>query len=141
MLDTLVVVGVNHDSAPVTLRERIAFAPEKVHESLGALIRDTQLSEAVILSTCNRTELYGVLPTDADGMAASDELSRWLAAHHDIDINQLSPCVYRSHGSPRRRIWCSGGRTQLHGAGGAADFWSDEVAFAVAQRREQWVSI
>jgi glutamyl-tRNA reductase len=48
MLDTLVVVGVNHDSAPVTLRERIAFAPEKVHESLGALIRDTQLSEAVI---------------------------------------------------------------------------------------------
>lgn len=71
MLDTLVVVGVNHDSAPVTLRERIAFAPEKVHESLGALIRDTQLSEAVILSTCNRTELYGVLSTDADGMAAS----------------------------------------------------------------------
>ena len=98
MLDTLVVVGVNHDSAPVTLRERIAFAPEKVHESLGALIRDTQLSEAVILSTCNRTELYGVLPTDADGMAASDELSRWLAAHHEIDINQLSPCVYRNHG-------------------------------------------
>ena len=90
MLDTLVVVGVNHDSAPVTLRERIAFAPEKVHESLGALIRDTQLSEAVILSTCNRTELYGVLPTNADGMAASDELSRWLAAHHEIDINQLS---------------------------------------------------
>jgi len=98
MLDTLVVVGVNHDSAPVTLRERLAFAPEKVHESLGALIRDTQLSEAVILSTCNRTELYGVLPTDANGMAASDELSRWLAAHHEIDINQLSPCVYRNHG-------------------------------------------
>ena len=38
MLDTLVVVGVNHDSALVMLRERIAFALEKVHESLGALI-------------------------------------------------------------------------------------------------------
>ena len=44
MLNKLVVVGVNHDSASVELRERIAFAPEKVHESLSALIRDTQLS-------------------------------------------------------------------------------------------------
>ena len=39
MLNKLVVVGVNHDSASVELRELIAFAPEKVHESLGALIR------------------------------------------------------------------------------------------------------
>ena len=62
MLNRLVVVGVNHDSASVELREQIAFAPEKVPDSLGALIRDTQLSESVILSTCNRTELYGVLP-------------------------------------------------------------------------------
>ena len=82
MLNKLVVVGVNHDSASVELRERIAFAPEKVHESLGALIRDTQLSESVILSTCNRTELYGVLPDDLDGVSASDQVAQWLAAYH-----------------------------------------------------------
>ena len=64
MLGKLVVVGVNHDSASVELREQIAFAPEKVPESLSSLIRDTQVSEAVILSTCNRTELYGVLPEE-----------------------------------------------------------------------------
>ena len=98
MLNKLVVVGVNHDSASVELRERIAFAPEKVHESLGALIRDTQLSEAVILSTCNRTELYGVLPDNVDGVSASDQVADWLAAHHELDINQLSPSVYRNHG-------------------------------------------
>ena len=97
-LNKLVVDGVNHDSASVELRERIAFAPEKVHESLGALIRDTQLSESVILSTCNRTELYGVLPDNADGVRASDQVAQWLAAHHGLDINQLSPSVYRNHG-------------------------------------------
>ncbi len=97
MLGKLVVVGVNHDSASVELREQIAFAPEKVPESLSALIRDTQVSEAVILSTCNRTELYGVLPEDADGVAASDQLSHWLAEHHDIDVNQLLPSIYRTH--------------------------------------------
>ena len=98
MLNKLVVVGVNHDSASVELRERIAFAPEKVHESLGALIRDTQFSESVILSTCNRTELYGVLPDNVDGVSASDQVAEWLAAHHGLGINQLSPSVYRNHG-------------------------------------------
>ena len=88
MLHKLVVIGVNHDSASVELREQIAFAPEKVHESLGALIRDTQISESVILSTCNRTELYGVLPDGADGVSASDQLSQWLAGHHGLDVNQ-----------------------------------------------------
>ena len=99
MLGKLVVVGVNHDSASVELRERIAFAPEKVPESLSSLIRETQVSEALILSTCNRTELYGVLPEGADGVTASDQLSHWLAEHHDIDVNQLSPSIYRNHGT------------------------------------------
>ena len=58
MLDNLVVIGVNHDSASVELREQIAFAPEKVHDSLNALISETELTESVILSTCNRTEVY-----------------------------------------------------------------------------------
>ena len=98
MLDKLVVVGVNHDSASVDLRERIAFAPEKVNDSLSALIRDTALNEAVILSTCNRTELYGVLQSPADGVATGDQLAQWLAQYHGIDINQLLPCVYRNHG-------------------------------------------
>lgn len=98
MLNKLVVVGVNHDSASVELREQIAFAPEKVNESLSALIRDTQVSESVILSTCNRTELYGVLPENVDGVVVSDQLSHWLASHHGIDVNQLLPSVYRNHG-------------------------------------------
>ena len=98
MLDNLVVVGVNHDSASVELREQIAFAPEKVHDSLNALISETQFTEAVILSTCNRTELYGVLPADSDGIAAADQISHWLAQHHGLNVNHLLPSVYRNHG-------------------------------------------
>lgn len=97
MLNKLVVVGVNHDSASVELRERIAFAPEKVHQSLSALIRDTAVTETVILSTCNRTELYGVLPEAADALAVSDQLSQWLASHHQLDLNQILPSIYRNH--------------------------------------------
>ena len=103
MLNRLVVVGVNHDSASVELREQIAFAPEKVPDSLSALIRDTQLSESVILSTCNRTELYGVLPEGADGVTASDQLASWLAGHHGIDVHQLSPSI-RTRKYKKRRI-------------------------------------
>jgi len=89
MLNRLVVVGVNHDSASVELREQIAFAPEKVPDSLSALIRDTQLSESVILSTCNRTEIYG----------SSDKISEevvvdWLSNHHGIGRNELDPTLY-----------------------------------------------
>jgi len=98
MLDNLVVVGVNHDSASVELREQIAFAPEKVHDSLNALISETELTESVILSTCNRTELYGVLPDDSDAIAAADHVSHWLAQHHGVNVNHLLPAIYRNHG-------------------------------------------
>ena len=98
ILENLVVVGVNHDSASVELREQIAFAPEKVHDSLNALISETEIIESVILSTCNRTELYGVLPADSDAIGAADQLSHWLAHHHGLNVNHLLPSIYRNHG-------------------------------------------
>ena len=135
MLGKLVVVGVNHDSASVELREQIAFAPEKVPESLSALIRDTQVSEAVILSTCNRTELYGVLPEDADGVAASDQLSHWLAEHHDIDVNQLLPSIYRTHSiaAASHLVRVAAGLNSM-GLGEPQIFGQMKSAFAVAQK-------
>ena len=59
MTSKIIVIGVNHDSAPVDVRERVAFAPEVVPEAISDLISSTQLEEGVILSTCNRTEIYG----------------------------------------------------------------------------------
>ena len=51
------VVGVSHLTAPVEIRERFAFSPAEAEAALGALRADTDVQEAVLLSTCNRTEL------------------------------------------------------------------------------------
>ena len=54
----LLVLGVNHKTAPLSLRERVAFGPERIDAALVALAEQPGVREGVILSTCNRTELY-----------------------------------------------------------------------------------
>ncbi len=71
---TLWVLGLNHQTAPVNLRERVAFAGEALPEALDALRALPKVSEAALLSTCNRTELYAV----ADD---ATPLVQWLATH------------------------------------------------------------
>ena len=70
---TLWVLGLNHQTAPVELRERAAFAGEALPRALGSLRDTPQIAEAVLLSTCNRTELY------AEADDGGEALARWLA--------------------------------------------------------------
>ncbi len=80
---SVVVIGLSHRSAPVELRERFAFAGDKIPAALQAL-RDAGLAtEAAILSTCNRVEIYAVTPLAPD--AAFAELKKFLIAHHAYD--------------------------------------------------------
>ena len=51
-------LGINHHSAPLAIRERVAFHAEKLHQALADLTHNGRVREAAILSTCNRTELY-----------------------------------------------------------------------------------
>ncbi len=69
------VLGINHQTAPVALRETVAFAPDSLAPALTALRALPQVREAVLLSTCNRTELYA--QTDDDGQSLTD----WLSTH------------------------------------------------------------
>ncbi|KQN95698.1 MULTISPECIES: glutamyl-tRNA reductase [Stenotrophomonas] len=71
---TLWVLGLNHQTAPVELRERAAFGGDALSRAMASLRQSPQLAEAVLLSTCNRTELYAVAE---DGQ----HLSRWLESH------------------------------------------------------------
>ena len=71
---TLWVLGLNHQTAPVDLRERVAFSGEGLTQALQSLRALPEVSEAALLSTCNRTELYAVAE---DGQALAD----WLAMH------------------------------------------------------------
>ncbi|MGH9335915.1 MAG: glutamyl-tRNA reductase, partial [Vicinamibacteria bacterium] len=56
----LIVVGLNHRTAPVDVRERVAFNEEEVQTLLSRARGERVLAEAILLSTCNRTEVYGL---------------------------------------------------------------------------------
>ncbi len=86
---TLWVLGLNHQTAPVDLRERVAFAGDALPQALAALRALPDVAEAALLSTCNRTELYaiaedgGVLAQWLDSHAPG--LHGYLYQHHDAD--------------------------------------------------------
>jgi glutamyl-tRNA reductase len=88
---TLLAIGINHQTAPVALRERVAFAGDALPGALAALRRLPQVREVALLSTCNRTELYAV--ADDDGRALCD----WLATHPE-DGGDLHAYLYRHSG-------------------------------------------
>ncbi len=71
---TLWVLGLNHQTAPVGLRERVAFDAAALPAALSSLRALPDVSEAAVLSTCNRTELYAIADNDR-------ALSRWLTTH------------------------------------------------------------
>jgi glutamyl-tRNA reductase len=81
------ILGLNHRTAPVALREKVAFNEERLIAALRALRQERGVAEAVILSTCNRTEVYWA------GSASGAELSQWLERHHDPDLD-LAASLY-----------------------------------------------
>ena len=83
----IVVVGVNHDTAPVAVREALAFASDALPAALARVREDAGLAEAVILSTCNRVEVYG----RAIGAAPLDAMAAFLAlAAVGVDLGRLA---------------------------------------------------
>jgi glutamyl-tRNA reductase len=82
-------LGINHKTASVAVRERVAFTPEQLVEALQQVCQRTPSREAAILSTCNRSELY----LEQDGLDV-DAVLRWLAEFHGLDIEQLRAAAY-----------------------------------------------
>ncbi len=82
-------LGINHKTASVDVRERVAFTPEQLVEALQQLCRITPSREAAILSTCNRSELY--LEQD---QLESDAVLAWLANYHHLSLDELRACAY-----------------------------------------------
>ncbi|MDH4561830.1 glutamyl-tRNA reductase [Pseudomonas sp. BN411] len=84
-----IALGINHKTASVDVRERVAFTPEQLVEALQQLCRITPSREAAILSTCNRSELY----LEQDHPSA-DEVLAWLAGYHNLSLEELRACAY-----------------------------------------------
>ncbi|CBN87863.1 TPA: glutamyl-tRNA reductase [Neisseria lactamica] len=82
----LTAVGLNHQTAPLSIREKLAFSAAVLPEAVRNLARSNAATEAVILSTCNRTELYCV--------GDSEEIIRWLADYHSLPIEEIRPYLY-----------------------------------------------
>ncbi|TKC90866.1 glutamyl-tRNA reductase [Trinickia terrae] len=92
----LLTIGINHHTAPVALRERVAFPLDQIKPAL-ATFKDLWLGssapnapEAAILSTCNRTELYCA----TDDRAAREAAIQWLSKYHAISVDELAPHIY-----------------------------------------------
>ena len=82
----LTVIGLNHQTAPLGIREKLAFAAEKLPDAVNSLLDSGAAGEAVILSTCNRTELYCV------GEPAA--VTEWLAAYQSLPAAEIRPYLY-----------------------------------------------
>jgi glutamyl-tRNA reductase len=86
---TLFACGVNHQSAPVGMRERIVVASDELPRALSELHRCDGVEEAAILSTCNRTDLY--LGLQAGGDAS---VKNWFLGYHGLSGNELERHMY-----------------------------------------------
>lgn len=87
----IVVTGLSHKTAPVEIREKLTFPPEVQNEALHALLSYRNISEGVILSTCNRTEIY-IVTNDLE--AGKQNTVRFLCDFHNFKYSELSPYFY-----------------------------------------------
>ena len=94
----LFTLGINHHTAPLSVREQVAFNADKLHHALTEVTRANIVREVAILSTCNRTELYVAAP-QAQVQPALD----WLSQHGGIGRDALSPHAYVLQGSAAAR--------------------------------------
>ncbi len=92
----ILVVGLSHKTAPVAIRERIAFAPTAMQGPLQQLLALPAIAEAVIVSTCNRVEIYA---TSRDAESGIAQIKRFLAEFHAIDSEELDKHLYDCQGS------------------------------------------
>jgi glutamyl-tRNA reductase len=88
-----VALGLNHLTAPLDLREKVAFAPEVTPQALSDLTRQPGVNEALILSTCNRTELYVNVEPGAEAVP-----QHWLSGHHRLTERRIDEFLYRHEG-------------------------------------------
>jgi len=88
---TLLALGINHKTAPVALRERVAFGPDILDNALDSLLSQPSVHSGVVLSTCNRTELYLSVDEQQD---IQQQLIKWLCNYHHLDETEVLNSLY-----------------------------------------------
>lgn len=86
---SLITLGINHKTAPLDLRERLAFTPQSLPEALLSLKKLKHVEEVSILSTCNRTEIYCATSKDND-----QSIIQWFSNFHGLDADLFRDHLY-----------------------------------------------
>jgi glutamyl-tRNA reductase len=94
----LFLLGWDFRQTPVELRERLAFSPDRVREALAQMRTQGLLAEGVILSTCNRTEIYGVAGATLADRDPIPAMAEFLASFHGVPQEEMIPSAYRGAG-------------------------------------------
>src|SRR2546428_4398965 len=133
----IVLVGLNHRTAPVEVRERVSFNAEQTRRAAEELRARGILEETLVLSTCNRSEVYGVPPESSHESAPG--LSTFLSEFHSVRHDVLSVSLYHHYDQEAVRhlfrvaagldsmLLCAAGKL---GAGGEADLFAHEPSGA-----------
>lgn len=91
---TLLALGINHKTAPVSLRERVTFSPETLDQALSSLLQQPLVQGGVVLSTCNRTELYLSVEQQEN---LQEQLVKWLCDYHHLSEDEVRKSLYWHH--------------------------------------------
>jgi glutamyl-tRNA reductase len=91
----IVLVGLNHRSAPVEVREKVSFTNDQARQAAEELRARGILHETLVLSTCNRSEVYGVPPETSRESAAA--LCNYLSSFHSVQLELLCPSLYHHY--------------------------------------------
>jgi glutamyl-tRNA reductase len=87
----LIVIGVNHKTAPIEIRERLAFQEDRIEEALSRAKSLPSLKEGMILSTCNRVEFYA---TAQETDKAIDHLRHFFSQYHGLSLKEFEKNLY-----------------------------------------------
>ncbi|PPI88122.1 glutamyl-tRNA reductase [Candidatus Pantoea edessiphila] len=88
---TLLVLGVNHKTAPTNLRDRLSFGPEIIHQALNSLLSQPMIQSAVLLSTCNRIEIYISVKNQIN---LQEYLINWICDYHKLNKKYVYNSIY-----------------------------------------------
>ena len=114
------VVGCSHHGTSLAVRERLAFTPEQTREALDHWRRVFPGVEAVLLSTCNRVEIYAA--TERESEPTLDQIAKFLARFHGLDPAEVVARLYQhSDEAAVQHLFSRGRQSRQHGARRAAN--------------------
>jgi glutamyl-tRNA reductase len=93
-MKNILLIGINHKTAPIEIREKLSFSQDEIIKANEELIRQLGLDEGLILSTCNRVEIYAVANRNRDDKDYIHKIKYFLSRFHDLNLSDFEDKLY-----------------------------------------------